>query len=57
MSKSQKRRIAAAARYAVLTVWALVIVFPLFWILATSFKPQDQWFSWPPVYQIGRAHV
>jgi multiple sugar transport system permease protein len=50
MTKSQKRRAAAATRYAILTVWAAIVVFPLFWIVSTSFKPQDQWFSWPPVY-------
>ncbi len=50
MTKSRKRRIARVARYAILTVWAAVVIFPLYWIVATSFKPQDQWFSWPPVY-------
>jgi multiple sugar transport system permease protein len=50
MTKSQKRRLAAAARYAILTLWAAVVIFPLYWSVATSFKPQDQWFSWPPVY-------
>src|SRR5919205_1388041 len=50
MTKSGKRRVAAVARYAVLTLWAAVVIFPLLWIVATSFKPQDQWFSWPPVY-------
>ena len=50
MTKSEKRRLAAAGRYAMLTVWGLVVIFPLYWIVTTSFKPQDQWFSWPPVY-------
>jgi multiple sugar transport system permease protein len=50
MTKSQKRAAAAATRYAVLTLWALVVAFPLFWIVSTSFKPSEQWFSWPPVY-------
>ncbi len=50
MTKSRKRRAARVARYAILTVWAAVVIFPLYWIVATSFKPQDQWFSWPPVY-------
>jgi len=50
MTKSQKRTAAAATRYAVLTLWALVVAFPLFWIVSTSFKPSEQWFSWPPVY-------
>jgi len=50
MTRRQKRTFAAATRYAVLTLWALVVAFPLFWIVSTSFKPSDQWFTWPPVY-------
>ena len=50
MTRSQKRTAAAVTRYAFLTVWAVIVIFPLFWIVSTSFKPQDQWFSWPPVY-------
>lgn len=50
MTRSGKRRLAAAGRYAMLTGWGLVVIFPLYWIVTTSFKPQDQWFSWPPVY-------
>jgi multiple sugar transport system permease protein len=50
MTRTRKRRLAAAGRYAILTVWAAVVIFPLYWIVATSFKPSDQWFSWPPVY-------
>ena len=47
---ARSARVAAATRYAVLTVWALIVAFPLYWIVSTSFKPSDQWFSWPPVY-------
>lgn len=50
MTRSRKRRTATVTRYAILTVWGLVVLFPLYWIVTTSFKPQDQWFSWPPVY-------
>jgi multiple sugar transport system permease protein len=50
MTRSRKRQAAAVARYAFLTLWALIIAFPLFWIVSTSFKPSEQWFSWPPVY-------
>jgi multiple sugar transport system permease protein len=50
MTRTQKRRAAAATRYAVLTVWGLVVAFPLYWMITTSFKPSDQWFSWPPVW-------
>lgn len=50
MTKSQKNRIVAVARYAILTAWALIVAFPLYWIVSTSFKPSEQWFAWPPVY-------
>lgn len=50
MTRTQKRRAAAGARYAVLTLWALIVAFPLYWTVTTSFKPSDQWFAWPPVY-------
>lgn len=50
ITKKHKRYLGAAARYGFLTFWALIVAFPLYWTLSTSFKPQDQWFSWPPVY-------
>ncbi len=50
MTKSQKNRIVAVARYVILTAWALIVAFPLYWIVSTSFKPSEQWFTWPPVY-------
>ena len=24
--------------------------FPIYWMVSTSFKPDTQWFAWPPVY-------
>jgi multiple sugar transport system permease protein len=48
--KSRRRRIAAIMRYVVLTVWAIVASFPIYWMISTSFKPDTQWFAWPPVY-------
>ena len=50
MTKSQRRRLTKTIRYAVLTVWAIIAAFPIYWMVATSFKPDNQWFSWPPVY-------
>ncbi len=50
MTKSQKNRIVAVARYVILTAWALIVAFPLYWMVSTSFKPSEQWFAWPPVY-------
>ena len=28
----------------------MIVLFPLFWIVATSFKPDKDWLAWPPVY-------
>ncbi|MFN0299166.1 MAG: carbohydrate ABC transporter permease [Burkholderiales bacterium] len=50
MNKSTRQRRSAVVRYAILSVWLAIVVFPLFWIVATSFKPDTQWFAWPPVY-------
>ncbi len=50
MTKSRRRQISAVVRYVILTVWALIVFFPIYWMVATSFKPSTQWFSWPPVY-------
>jgi multiple sugar transport system permease protein len=50
MTRAQRRRIRTVARYAVLAVWALIVFFPIYWMIATSFKIDTQWFAWPPVY-------
>ena len=50
MTKSRRRRVSTAIRYAVLTLWAIIAFFPIYWMVATSFKPDTQWFAWPPVY-------
>jgi multiple sugar transport system permease protein len=28
----------------------LISFFPIFWLISTSFKPQEEWASWPPVW-------
>lgn len=35
-------------RHAVLIFWALIIMFPIYWMLQTSFKDSGEWVSWPP---------
>jgi multiple sugar transport system permease protein len=50
MTRPRRRRIFSIVRYAILTVWAFVALFPIYWIVSTSFKPDTQWFAWPPVY-------
>ena len=34
-------------RHAVLVVWTLVVLFPIFWMVQTSFKDAGDWVSWP----------
>ncbi len=50
MTKSQKKRIVALARYAILSAWAVIVAFPIYWMVSTSFKPSEQWFAW--AYQL-----
>jgi ABC-type maltose transport system permease subunit len=50
MTKSQRRHAFSTFRYLVLTVWLLIVAFPIFWMVSTSFKPDREWFAWPPVY-------
>ena len=28
----------------------VIAFFPIYWLIATSFKPFDEWASWPPVW-------
>jgi multiple sugar transport system permease protein len=35
-------------RHAILLTWTAFIVFPIFWMVATSFKDSGEWVAWPP---------
>jgi multiple sugar transport system permease protein len=35
-------------RHAVLLAWATFVIFPIFWMVSTSFKEKHEWVSWPP---------
>ncbi len=50
MNRIWKGRLFNVFRYAALLVWTLIVVFPVFWIISTSFKPDWEWHAWPPVY-------
>lgn len=50
MTKTQRRRLTATVRYAVLIIWGITAAFPIYWMVITSFKPDHEWFSWPPIY-------
>jgi multiple sugar transport system permease protein len=50
MTRFRRRRLANLIRYGILSLWAIVALFPIYWIVSTSFKIDTQWFAWPPVY-------
>jgi len=50
LTRRWRRRLFAAFRYGVLTIWLAVVVLPLFWMVSTSVKPAGDWFAWPPVW-------
>lgn len=50
MNRRTKRRLLGVGRYTVLLGWLLVVLFPLFWSVMTSFKPPYEWFTWPPTW-------
>ncbi|MBI3126810.1 MAG: carbohydrate ABC transporter permease [Candidatus Tectomicrobia bacterium] len=35
-------------RHAALLAWTLFVMFPIYWMLATSFKDAGEWVTWPP---------
>lgn len=44
----RRQRLRTFARHALLIAWTLVILFPIFWMVATSFKESHEWVAWPP---------
>jgi multiple sugar transport system permease protein len=36
------------ARHAFLLLWAVIVLFPIFWMVSTSFKDAGEWVTWPP---------
>ena len=44
----RRRNRAPILRHAVLIGWALIVLFPIFWMLQTSFKDAGEWVTWPP---------
>ncbi len=43
-----RRQVAfGVVRYVVLSAWALIVLFPVAWMVLTSFKDAGDWVSWP----------
>ena len=45
ISKSRRRTI---GRHIILVIWGLIIMFPIYWMVQTSFKDSGEWVTWPP---------
>lgn len=48
LSKQTRERLVEAGRHAVLLVWLVVVLFPLYWIASMSLKPPREAISLPP---------
>ncbi len=46
--RGYKSQTAIVVSYLFLVGWLLVTLFPIFWMVSTSFKPPLGWFAWPP---------
>lgn len=44
----RRQRLRTFVRHAILVAWMLVILFPIYWMVATSFKESGEWVAWPP---------
>ncbi|WP_136688587.1 carbohydrate ABC transporter permease [Halorhabdus amylolytica] len=47
-SKDTRNRLTAIGRHAVLLVWAVVVLFPLYWLVSMSLKPAREAIALPP---------
>lgn len=44
----KRRRLFSLVRHGLLLVWTAVTLFPIYWMLITSFKHAGEWVTWPP---------
>jgi multiple sugar transport system permease protein len=44
----RRRRLFSLVRHVLLLVWTAVTLFPIYWMLITSFKHSGEWVTWPP---------
>jgi multiple sugar transport system permease protein len=50
LDRQTRRKLSSIGRHTVLIVWLLLSIFPVYWMVATSLKPQEEWFTWPPIW-------
>ncbi len=48
MSFAKRYNLFTWFRHAALLSWAALIMFPIFWMISTSFKDSGDWVAWPP---------
>ncbi len=48
MRRIRRERVRRVVRHSVLLAWTGFIVFPIFWMISTSFKDSGEWVAWPP---------
>jgi multiple sugar transport system permease protein len=48
VSFRRRRQVFWFVRHALLLIWAVFAVFPIFWMVSTSFKDAGEWIAWPP---------
>ena len=46
--KVRKERRNRIIRHTMLLAWTAVVIFPIFWMISTSFKDSGEWVTWPP---------
>ncbi len=44
----RRERTRRGLRHLILLAWTAFIVFPIFWMISTSFKDAGEWVTWPP---------
>jgi multiple sugar transport system permease protein len=48
LRRLRRERRHAIVRHAILLAWTAVVIFPIFWMVSTSFKDSGEWVTWPP---------
>ena len=48
LTRNQKTLFAKSTSYTFLLFWLFITLFPILWMVSTSFKPPQEWFAWPP---------
>jgi multiple sugar transport system permease protein len=48
VSFGHRRQLSRFVRHTLLIIWAIVALFPTFWMVSTSFKDAGEWIAWPP---------